>query len=114
MGQVWHIPTAEPLTAAQYVALAAAEAGVPARVTGISPLMLRVVSLFTPAVREMVEMQYEFMEPYVVDGSRYARAFPDAPAPTGHREAFRATVTWYQERARTARTAQARRLSPVA
>jgi len=56
MGQVWHIPTAEPLTAAQYVALAAAEAGVPARVTGISPLMLRAVSLFTPAVREMVEM----------------------------------------------------------
>jgi len=95
LGQVWHIPTAAPLTAADYVALAAAEAEVAPKVAGVSPLMLRMVGLFTPQVREMVEMQYEFLEPYVVDGSTYARAFPDAPAPTPHAEAFRATVTWF-------------------
>jgi len=96
LGHVWHIPTAEPLTGTRYVALAAAEAGVAPKVVGVSPLMLRMAGLFTPPVREMVEMQYEFLRPYVVDGSAYARAFPDAPAPTPHAESIRATVAWFK------------------
>jgi len=96
LGEVWHLPTAAPLTAAEYVALAAAEAGVAPQVVGFSPLLLRLGGLFMSEVREMGEMQYAFLQPYVVDGSKYTRAFPDAPPPTPHAEAFRATVAWFK------------------
>ena len=46
-------------------------------------------------MREMIEMLYEFEEPFVVDHSRFARAFGDHATPL--REAVRQTVRWYKK-----------------
>jgi len=97
LGRAWHIPAAEPLTGQQYVALAAEAAGVPARPKAVSTAMLRMAGLFSPTIRELVEMQYEFTEPYLLDGGAFTRAFGGAPTP--HREAFRRAVAWYRQRA---------------
>ena len=40
--------------------------------TRLPTLALRAVGLFNPTVREVVEMAYEFEEPFVVDSSRIA------------------------------------------
>ena len=48
-------------------------------------------------LRESVEMLYEFNEPYLIDGSKYTRAFDGLP--TSHQEAMRRTVPWYRESA---------------
>jgi len=99
LGQVWHIPAAEALTGRQFITLAAEVAGVPPRMTRVSPLMLRAAGLFSPMIREMVEMAYEFEGPYLLDGGKFARAFADAGyAPTPHREALAATIAWYRSR----------------
>jgi nucleoside-diphosphate-sugar epimerase len=95
LGQVWHIPTAQALTGRQYIALASEAAGVQARALAVSGLLLRVLGLTNAVLRESVEMLYEFNEPYLIDGSKYTRAFGGIP--TSHQEAMRRTVAWYRE-----------------
>ena len=97
LGQVWHLPTAQALTGRQYIALASEAVGVPAKPLEVPGLMLRVLGLTNPVLRESVEMLYEFNEPLLFDGSKYLHAFDGQPTP--HQEAMRRTVAWYQESA---------------
>jgi nucleoside-diphosphate-sugar epimerase len=97
LGQVWHLPTAQALTGRQYIALASEAAGVPAKPLAVPGLMLRLLGLTNPVLRESVEMLYEFNEPLLFDGSKYTRAFGGTP--TSHQEALRQTVAWYRESA---------------
>src|SRR6266487_3639788 len=106
LGQVWHIPTAQALTGRQYIALASEAAGVPAKALAVSGLLLRVLGLTNAVLRESVEMLYEFNEPYLVDGSKYTRAFDGLP--TSHQEALRRTVAWYRESAAPKASQQAK------
>lgn len=41
-----------------------------ARLRTLPPLLLRAVAVANPTVREMLEMQYEFEEPFVVDSRK--------------------------------------------
>ncbi|HEV8192482.1 MAG TPA: NAD-dependent epimerase/dehydratase family protein [Ktedonobacterales bacterium] len=95
LGQAWHIPAAEPLTARQFIQLAAEVADVPARPAAVSPLMLRVAGAFSPVIRETMEMCYEFAEPFIMDASKFTRAFGGTP--TTHREALGETIVWYRQ-----------------
>ena len=58
-------------------------------------LVLRALGLFNPALRQTIEMLYEFEEPFIVDHSRFARAFGDHATPL--REAIGRTVRWYRD-----------------
>lgn len=93
LGQVWHAPAAEPLTGRQFLTLACELAGQPPRLGTYPPLLIRLVGLFDPVVRELPELAYEFTAPFILDGSRYQAAFGGAPTP--HRDALRATLSWY-------------------
>ncbi len=74
--------------------LAGALAGV---VVGTAPrILLRAMGLFNPPLREMIEMLYEFEEPFVVDHSEFTRTFGDHATPL--KEAIRQTVRWYRAR----------------
>ena len=64
--------------------------------TTISPLMLRAIGLFSPPIHEMIEMRYEFAEPYLLDGTKFTRAFGFTPTP--HRDALADTIAWYRAR----------------
>ena len=97
LGQSWHIPAVEALTGRQFITLAAEVAGVPPRMSTISPLMLRTVGIFSPPIREMIEMQYEFAEPYLLDGAKFTHAFGFTPTP--HRDALGGTIAWYRAQA---------------
>jgi len=105
LGQVWHLPTAQALTGRQYITLASEAAGVPAKALAVPGLLLRVLGLTNPDLRESVEMLYEFNEPLLFDGSKYTRAFGGTPTP--HQEAMRRTVAWYRQQAVPAATKQA-------
>lgn len=96
------VPPAEPLTGRQFIELAFAAAGRPPRVGTYSPLMLRLVGLVNPIVRELGELAYEFEAPFVLDGAKYLRAFGGAPAP--HQAAIRATLGWYADHPKASAT----------
>ena len=55
-------------------------------------VLFQVLGLFDPAMREMVEMLYEFEKPFVLDHSAFAQAFGEDATPL--REAIRRTVRW--------------------
>jgi hypothetical protein len=58
--------------------------------------MLRLAGLFSSDAREMVELLYEFDEPLVLDGSKFASAFTSFKY-TPYEEAIRRTVEWFRQ-----------------
>nr|MBA2679848.1 NAD-dependent epimerase/dehydratase family protein [Ktedonobacteraceae bacterium] len=85
LGQAWHIPAADPVTGHEFIQLAGEVAGVQAKAQEVPELMLRALGLFNPIIRELVEMLYEFQEPYIMNSSKFQRAFGFTPTP--HRQA---------------------------
>jgi nucleoside-diphosphate-sugar epimerase len=95
LGQVWHLPSPETLTTRQFVEMIFEEVGKPTRVQAAPKILLRAIGLFNPGIRETIEMLYEFEEPFMVDHSKFERAFGEQATPL--REAIRGTVRWYRE-----------------
>jgi nucleoside-diphosphate-sugar epimerase len=71
-GQVWHLPNdPDTRTTRQLVAIAYRQAGRPrGKLRRLPPVLLRALGLVNPTMRELVEMQYQFEEPFVVDSSK--------------------------------------------
>jgi nucleoside-diphosphate-sugar epimerase len=94
-GQAWHIPNDMPsITQREMIKIFAEEAGVPAKITSMSKLTMKMVGLFIPEVKEMVEMLYEFDQPFIVDSSKFERTFGMKATPM--RDAIRETVAWFK------------------
>lgn len=95
LGQTWHVPSAPTTTQRELLGLVweAAGAGAP-RFRAAPGGLVRALGLFSPIMRELAEMLYEWERPYVVDHSKFERAF-GAPT-TPHREAIRETVAWFR------------------
>jgi nucleoside-diphosphate-sugar epimerase len=58
-------------------------------------IVLRALGLFNPPLREIIEMLYEFEEPFVVDDSDFTRTFGEQATPL--KEAIGDTVRWYRD-----------------
>lgn len=73
-GHVWHLPNdPDTHTTRQLVELVYQHAGQPrAKLRAIPPLLLRLLGLANPTIRELLEMQYQFEEPFIVDSSKIA------------------------------------------
>jgi nucleoside-diphosphate-sugar epimerase len=95
LGRAWHLPSPETVTTRQFVEMIFEEVGKPARMQAAPKILLRAMGLFNPGLREIVEMLYEFEEPFVVDDSRFEREF--GKQATALREAIQRTVRWYRE-----------------
>jgi nucleoside-diphosphate-sugar epimerase len=70
-GRAWHLPNdPDTRTTRQLVDMIYRHFGRPrAKVRSLPPVVLRIAGAFNPTVRELVEMQYLFEEPFVVDSS---------------------------------------------
>ncbi|GGK99856.1 NAD-dependent epimerase/dehydratase family protein [Nocardia jinanensis] len=81
-GRPWHVPTAPPLSVRALAERAAELAGAPrARVRAMPGFLLRLAGLADPAAREMIEIQYQLREPFVLDSSAATNAFGLEPSP---------------------------------
>ncbi|BDI23336.1 NAD-dependent epimerase/dehydratase family protein [Herbiconiux sp. L3-i23] len=86
-GRTWHVPTADPLTGADYMELATDGRS---RGGTMSLATLRMGSLFVGAARESLELAYQQRGPYVFDSSAFESAFGVAPTP--YDEGIAATI----------------------
>ena len=100
LGQAWHLPNAETVSTRGFVERIAQSAGSSPKISGTPKLVLRLVGLRNRGVREMVEMLYEFEEPFVVDDGRFTRAFGSHATPLA--DAIDTTVEWYRANPRPA------------
>jgi nucleoside-diphosphate-sugar epimerase len=73
-GQVWHLPNdPHTRTTRQLVDTVYRQADQSrTRVRQVHPLLLRVAALANRTLRELLEMQYQFDEPFIVDSSKIA------------------------------------------
>lgn len=71
-GEIWHLPNdPDTRTTRELVDMIYKLAGQPnTRLRTLPPLLLRGLSLFNPTIRELLEMQYQFEEPFIVDSSK--------------------------------------------
>ena len=90
-GEVWHLPNdPDTRTTRQLVDIVYRHAGQPrAKLRAMPALLLRALGLVNPTMRELVEMQYQFDEPFIVDSSKIAdklgvSATPARPGPRRH------------------------------
>jgi nucleoside-diphosphate-sugar epimerase len=95
LGRAWHLPSPETVTTRRFVEMIFEEVGKPVRIQAPPKIVLRVLGLFNPVLRETIEMRYEFDEPFVVDDSDFRRTFGNQATPL--REAIQRTVRWYRE-----------------
>ena len=94
LGRAWHLPSPETVTTRRFVEMIFEEVGKPARLQAAPKILLRAMGLFNPGMREMIEMLYEFEEPFVVDHSDFEAAFGMQATPLG--EAIGETIRWYR------------------
>jgi len=80
-GQVWHVPTAPPLTGEEWIKKAANELGVKSGIQVVPKFMVRVLGLFNPIMKEFVEMLYQYDRHYNFDSSKFESVFQLKPTP---------------------------------
>lgn len=106
-GQAWHVPNAPTTTKRAVLEFAAKLAGKPLKIQTLGGLALGAASLFVPVLREVREMLYQFERPYVVDSSKFVKAFGNLHTPM--EEALRQTLEWYQRQTRQSTAKAVRR-----
>ncbi|MEV8535459.1 NAD-dependent epimerase/dehydratase family protein [Streptomyces sp. NPDC051211] len=96
-GRAWHVPTERARSTRDMVGLLAARSGTgPVAVRGLPPAVLAVASVFSPLLRELKEIRYQFDRPFVADSSAYEAEFAVRATPVD--EQVKATVDWWRER----------------
>ncbi len=96
IGGVWHLPGPETVTTRALLELVANDVGRPVGVRSLNKLAVRAIGLFNPTVRELVELSYEFDQPFVLDTTKYQSTFGTEATPLP--AAITATVAWYRNR----------------
>jgi len=81
-GQTWHLPTSkELLTGADFVRLACDLAGQPFKLQVAPRLILKLMGVFMPVLRENEEMMYQFEYDYRFESSKIESVFGLQPTP---------------------------------
>lgn len=91
-GQVWHLPTsAEKLTGKEIIEITANAMNVAPRFYILTNFMIRIIGMFSPLVRELVEMQYQNDRDYFFDSSKFEKRF--GIKATTYKEGIRQSVS---------------------
>ena len=81
-GETWHLPTAkDPLTGKEWIEFIAREMGVAPKYRIANKTMVRLIGLFVPAMRETVEMLYQYDKDYVFNSDKFEQKFSFKPTP---------------------------------
>ena len=94
LGQVWHTPNAETVTTRRFVEMVFAHLGGPPRLGRVPSLVITLLGLFVPPMAAVKETMYQSERPWVVDHSKFTRAFGGKPTPLD--VAIEETIAWFK------------------
>ena len=81
-GQVWHLPTApNPYTGKEWIQHIANELGVAAKYRVANKSLVKMLGIFMPIMRELVEMMYQYEQDYVFNSDKFEKRFSIKPTP---------------------------------
>ncbi len=95
LGQVWHIPSAASVTTRQFLQMVGELIGKPVKIQTAPKLLLQFLGLFNADLREVLEMIYQFEQPFILDSSKFTQAFGQQA--TALPDAIQATVAWWRQ-----------------
>lgn len=95
-GQVWHVPGPGPLTGRQFVEMVYAAAGTEPSIEPVKQDAMKFSGGAMADTAELADLMYLYEQPLVLDGGKFAKAFPSFRY-TPHAEAIRRTVEWLQQ-----------------
>ncbi len=79
-GQVWHLPTASnPHTMKELIEFIAKEFDVKPKYQAANKFLVRLIGLFVPTMKEMVEMMYQYDRDYVFISDKFEQQFDLKP-----------------------------------
>ena len=74
--QEWHVPTTkEKLTTLDWIELIASELKTEVKIQKVTKVMLQLLGLFVPMMREFPEMLYQSEQDYIFDSSKFEKRF---------------------------------------
>ena len=80
--RVWHLPTDKnALTGKEFIGLATKAFGQKPAYMVVPMWMLRMIGLFSPVIKESIEMMYQNQVDYIFDSSKFEKAFGFQPTP---------------------------------
>lgn len=95
-GKAWHMPCPPPLTQRALLELIFKAAGqTKAKVSVMPGAMLELLALFVPIMRELAEMQYQWVHDFVYEAPAFTAAF-GADHVTPHERAVELTLEWFR------------------
>jgi nucleoside-diphosphate-sugar epimerase len=94
LGEVWHVPNAETVTMRRFVQMGFESAGHPSRLRAAPRLGIAMAALFNPTMRAVKEQHFQSERPWVVDSTKFERAFGWTATPL--RDAIAGTVAWFR------------------
>jgi len=95
-GQAWHAPNDIPsITQGEFIRLFCEETGVEPKISTMGKLMMAIGGLFIPEAKESVEMMYEYEKPFIVDSSKFEKAF--GMKATSLPVALKETASWFRQ-----------------
>lgn len=80
-GQVWHLPTAPALTGQQWIELFAKQMNVRPKTMVVPKIMIQILGLFNPIMKEFVEMLYQYDRDYNFSSKKFESEFNIMPTP---------------------------------
>ena len=94
LGEVWHVPNAEAVTMRRFVEMVFQQLAQPPRFQGVPTLAINILALVVPPMAAVKETMYQSLRPWIVDHSKYMRAFGGQATP--HETAIPQTVAWFK------------------
>lgn len=94
-GQAWHVPGAGALTGAAFITQVFNAFGQRPQMATRGKTFFQFVGVVSPRILDMVEVMYQFEQPFVLDGSKFANAYPNFEY-TSHDIGISDTVDWYK------------------
>jgi nucleoside-diphosphate-sugar epimerase len=96
LGEVWHVPSAETVTTRRFIEMVFAKLQRPSRLQPAPKLAITLLALFVPPMAAVKETNYQREHPWVVDHSKFSRAFGSTPTP--HAQAISWTLDWFRSK----------------
>ncbi len=94
-GQTWHVPGAGPLTGEDFIRRVFKAYGKVPKIGARGRTFFQLAGLVAPRINDMAEVLYQFEQPFVMDGSKFAAEYPTFEY-TPHDVAIQDTVDWYR------------------
>ncbi|KOP72377.1 NADH-ubiquinone oxidoreductase [Lysinibacillus sp. FJAT-14745] len=95
--QNWNVPAVHPITGEELVGVLREITGYKKGVRTVSKGMIRLIGLFSPSMKEVVEILYLTEEPVILSGEKFEKEIGALPC-TSYRVGLEETIAWMNKR----------------